>query len=67
MNNTIKNINEVVGKSVIISGLPSELKIEDGSLANVIWVNDTHVELHLMSGRRLCLRTYVAKDVLYEK
>lgn len=63
----IKNISDLKGNTFTISGLPKEIGIKDGSTMEVVWANDVHMELISAGGSRICLRTYIAIDLLSYK
>ena len=62
---TLKNIINMKGHWVTVYGLPRELGITDGTHVKIVWVNETHVELMGGDNERVCLRTYIAEQVLY--
>ena len=63
----IENIYDTVGQTITVYGLPSAFGIIDGTNMIVVWINDTHVELKSTSGVRICLRTYIAEEVIHYK
>jgi len=65
MRRKIKDIYSTTGQTVTIYGLSETLGIDDGSAMTVVWINTTHVELKSDSGFRICLRTWIAEDVMY--
>ena len=62
----VQNIKSLEGNWYRIYGLPSQLNVVDGCRMQVAWANDVHVELVDTNGRRICLRTYIALDVITE-
>ena len=65
MTGRIENINDTVGHTVTIYGLPESVGIPDGTDMKVVWINDLHVELKTLDGVRICLRTHIAERVMY--
>lgn len=61
----LDDIIKMKSKWVTVYGLPSELNWKDGTRVKIIWINETHVEIMSGADERLCLRTYIAEDVLY--
>lgn len=60
----LKNIKDLKNQWFTIIGLPSSYNIKDGTKMKVIWLNDLFIELHSRDNKRICIRTYIAKDVM---
>jgi len=58
------NLKQHVGKSFTIYGLEIQTGAPHGTVAKLLWVNDTHVCLITKSGVLLCMRVYLADQSL---
>lgn len=47
-----------------INGLEIRTGVKYGTVVQLLWVNDTHVGMITLNGVRLCIRTYIARDIL---